>query len=85
MALHNLTSFHATIGGYSTGDSFDLAGFGYRTSETDVFSANAGHTSGILTVTDGTQTARPTLIGYATSNFALSSDNNGGTLVEFVK
>jgi antigen 43 len=79
LALYNLAGFHATIGGFSTGDKFDLGGFGYTTSETEVFSA------GTLTVTDGAQVAKLTLLGsYVTSDFALSTDNHGGTFVKFV-
>ncbi len=85
LAVYALASFHATIGGFSTGDEFDLGGFGYTTSETEVFSSNAGHTSGTLTVTDGSQVAKLTLLGsYVTSDFALSDDHHGGTFVKFV-
>ncbi len=85
LALYNLAGFHATIGGFSTGDEFDLGGFGYTTSETEVFSSNAGHTSGTLTVTDGSQVAKLTLLGnYVTSDFALSDDHHSGTFVKLV-
>ena len=85
LALYNLASFHATIGGFSTGDEFDLGGFGYATSETEVFTENAAHTQGTLTVTDGAKVANLTLLGnYATGDFHLSTDNHGGTFVKYV-
>jgi uncharacterized protein YjlB len=33
LALSNLADFHALIGGYATGDAFDLAGFANSPSE----------------------------------------------------
>ena len=84
LALYNLSQFHATIGGFSGRDLIDLGGFSYSGSETAVFSSNAAHTSGLLTVTDGAQVAKLTLIGsYATSNFALANDGHGGTFVKY--
>ena len=34
LAFYDLTAFDATIGGYSTGDEFDLGGFAFSVSET---------------------------------------------------
>ncbi len=84
LAIDNLANFHATIGGYSTGDEFDLGGFSYSSSETRSFTEAGSLTSGTLTVTDGAQVAHLTLLGsYVTSNFALSNDTHGGTFVKF--
>jgi len=58
----------------------DLVGFGYSTSETVSWSQTG--TSGTLTVSDGGQSAKLTLIGgYTTSNFVLSDDGHGGTIL----
>jgi hypothetical protein len=39
----------------------------------------------LLTVTDGADVAKLTLLGnYVTSEFALSTDSHGGTFVRFV-
>ena len=85
LALYNLPQFHATIGGFSTGDSFDLGGFAYGLGETWSFTEAASLTSGTLSVVDGGLTAKLTLLGnYVTSDFALSDDSLGGTFVKFV-
>ena len=85
LALYNVTQFHATIGGFSTGDKFDLGGFTYSAGEKETFKENAAHTSGLLTVTDGAEVAKLTLLGnYTSSDFALSDDNHGGTSVKHV-
>ena len=34
LAFYDLAAFHATIGGYSTGDEFDLGGFAFGAGET---------------------------------------------------
>jgi hypothetical protein len=82
LALYNLGAFAAVISGFGAGDKIDMGGFAYGVGETRSFTQGAG--SGILTVTDGGQQARLTLLGdYATSNFALSTDNAGGTFVKF--
>jgi hypothetical protein len=79
LALYDLAAFHATIGGYSTGDEFDLGGFAFSAGETRSFA------SGTLTVVDGSKTATLSLLGsYVTSDFALSTDSHGGTFVRFV-
>jgi hypothetical protein len=85
LALSNLANFHALIGGYSTGDALDLGGFAYRSGETFTFTEAANLLSGTLGVHDGGLTANLTLVGkYVTSDFALSNDAHGGTLVKFV-
>ena len=85
LAFYDLAAFHATIGGYSTGDEFDLGGFAFGAGETRSFAENAAHTGGTLSVTDGSQHASLTLLGnYATGDFALSNDLHGGTFVKFV-
>ncbi len=85
LALTNLAGFASTIGGFSTGDEFDLGGFGYSAGETETFQENGAHTQGLLTVTDGAQVAKLTLLGvYTSSDFALSNDAHGGTFVKYV-
>ena len=68
LTFYDLTAFHATIGGYSTGDEFDLGGFAFGAGETRSFTEAASLTSGTLTVTDGADVAKLTLLGsYVTS------------------
>ena len=80
--LYDLPEFHATIGGFSAGDTFDLGGFAYDPGETLSFTEAASLASGTLSVVDGGLSAQLTLLGsYVTSDFALADDNRGGTLV----
>jgi hypothetical protein len=84
LVLHNLAAFHATLGGFSTGDMFDLGGFSCSSSETLSFTEAGSLTSGALKLVDGGQTANLTLLGsFATSNFTLSNDGPGGTFVKY--
>jgi autotransporter passenger strand-loop-strand repeat protein len=85
LALSNLSNFHALIGGYSTGDEFDLGGFAHGSRETFLYTEAANLLSGRLGVHDGGLTANLTLQGnYVSSEFALSADGHGGTFVKFV-
>ena len=85
LAFHDLAAFDATIGGYSTGDEFDLGGFAFGASETRSFTENSGLTGGTLSVTDGSRHVNLSLLGsYVTSDFALTADGHGGTFVKFV-
>lgn len=62
----------------------DLGGFKYGASETVKFSENAQKTSGTLTVTDGSLSAKITLFGqYVVGGFHLASDGAGGTNVTY--
>jgi len=62
------------------GTSLDLVDIGFVSSTEATFSGTT--TSGVLTVTDGTHTARITLNGnYTASTFIASSDGHGGVTV----
>jgi hypothetical protein len=62
------------------GTSLDLVDIGFVSSTEATFSGTT--TSGVLTVTDGTHTAKIILRGnYTTSTFVASSDDHGGTRV----
>ena len=85
LALYNLANFHALIGGYSTGDEFDLGGFAYGAGEKASFTEAANLLSGTLSVHDGGLSASLTLLGkYVTGDFGLSTDGHGGSFVKFV-
>jgi hypothetical protein len=85
LAFHDLAAFDATIGGYASGDEFDLGGFAFGAGETRSFTDNSGHTGGTLSVTDGSRHAHLSLLGnYVTGDFALAADGHGGTFVKFV-
>ncbi len=67
LAFYDLAAFHARIGGYSTGDEFDLGGFAYSASETRSYTENSSHTGGTLSV-HGSMRATLSLLGdYHTS------------------
>jgi Ca2+-binding RTX toxin-like protein len=80
--VHSL-GYGGTISGFSrTGaNSLDLGDIAYDKGTTlATFSGTAK--SGILTITDGTHTAKITLIGnYTNSTFTTSSDGHGGTII----
>ncbi len=85
LALFNLPGFGASVGGFGAGDRIDLGGLAYGGGETRSFTEAGGGTSGTLTVTDGGKVAHLSLLGsYVTSDFALSTDGAGGTLVKLV-
>ena len=83
LALYNLAGFASTIGGFAAGDAIDLGGFVYSSGEVLAFAENGAHTQGLLTVADGAQVAKLTLLGnYTSSDFTLSNDGHGGTFVK---
>jgi len=85
LALDSLSNFHALIGGYSTGDEFDLGGFTSGSAEKFSYTEAANLLSGTLSVHDGGLTASLTLLGkYVTGDFALANDGHGGSFVKFV-
>jgi hypothetical protein len=82
LELADWTGFTGTVGGLSmTGtNSIDLAGFTLTGAKVGYAGTTA---SGVLTVSNGTQTAKIHLTGdYLTSTFTLSSDGHGGTTVK---
>jgi hypothetical protein len=81
LALAHSTTFTNTVSGFShTGTtSFDLEDINFA-SATSSFSGTTA--SGILTVTDGTNTAHIHLTGdYTAAAWTLSNDGGGGTVV----
>jgi hypothetical protein len=83
LALYNLPAFAATIGGFGSGDTIDLARFTFSSATTQSFTEASSQTSGTLSVVTGALQANLTLHGsYVTSNFVLSNDGAGGTLVK---
>ena len=74
------TRFRGKIDGFTLGDTIDLTTVAFGSSTTSSYLDNG--TSGTLTVTDGTHTARLTMLGqYQLLNFTLTSDGTGGTLI----
>ena len=73
-------AFTGQVSGLAGSDALDLADVSYGANTTATFLGNTD--GGTLTVTDGSQTANIALVGnYLSSNWDLSSDGNGGTIV----
>jgi hypothetical protein len=82
LALDNSSSFSGQISGFGGGDQIDLADIFFGASTTLAYSAQGNDLGTTLTVSDGTDTANLVLFGqYMASDFAISSDAHGGTLI----
>ena len=82
LELAQSQTYTASISGFSKigNTSLDLVDIGFVSSAEATFSGTS--TGGVLTVTDGTHTAKINLKGnYTTSTFIASSDGHGGTIV----
>jgi len=82
LALADAVSYAAVVSGFSkTGaTSLDLRDIAFGPDTAATFSGGARN--GVLTVTNGTDTARVRLAGdYLTQTFSVSADDDGGTLV----
>jgi hypothetical protein len=83
LELAESLGYGGTISGFSTGSGtrLDLLDIAFAKKSTEAsFAGNAA--GGVLTVTDGTQTAQIKLKGdYLGDTFAVSSDKQDGTLV----
>jgi hypothetical protein len=80
LELANSQGYTGAISGFSKtgGTTLDLGDIAFVSASEATFSGTS--TSGVLTVTDGTHTARITLSGdYENSTFVASSDRHGGT------
>jgi len=80
LKLADADSFRGTVAGLA-GDNatIDLMDIAFSDAS---FTWSAGATGGVLTITDGADTATLNLIGqYAASDFQLSSDAGGGTMI----
>jgi hypothetical protein len=80
--LDNSSSFDGQISGFGGADQIDLADIFFGASTTLAYSAQGNDLGTTLTVSDGTDTANLVLFGqYLASDFAISSDSHGGTLI----
>jgi probable HAF family extracellular repeat protein len=76
LKLDDAVQFTGTVSGFAAGDVIDLGDISSGPNTTLTY------TGGTLTVTDGTNTANIKLSGkYTQSQFAMSSDGSGGTLI----
>ena len=81
LIIDHSDQFHGTIGGQlTTTDVIDFKDIGAGSNASLAYSGS--HSSGTLTVSDGTHTANVALLGsYSLANFTASSDGHGGTSV----
>ena len=80
LKLDDAPAFTGEVSGLTGADALDLVDVSYGPNTTATFLGNTS--GGTLTVTDGTHTANIALVGnYLSSNWDLSSDGNGGTVV----
>ena len=83
LVLDQAPSFSGSISGLGTTQSIDLTDINFAAGVKISYSSNnRNNTSGVLTVTDGTNTAHLQLAGtYTLANFKVASDGAGGTLL----
>jgi VCBS repeat-containing protein/autotransporter passenger strand-loop-strand repeat protein len=82
--LANPAGFGAAISGFGAGDAIDFTSLPYSAGASARFSEANNGTSGTLTLTDGATSQKLTLLGaYVTSNFYVTSDSSGGTIMKF--
>ena len=94
LVLDSAQSFHGTVAGFGNHfvpgqidvpDQIDLVDIAFGTAgKKGPLSYDDNFLSGTLTVTDGVHTANIALIGqYTASEFAVSNDGHGGTLITY--
>jgi len=72
------------MAGAGSGDSIDFSNLPYRAGASAQFREAKNGTSGTLTLTDGATTQKLKLLGaYVTSNFNVTSDSSGSTIIKF--
>jgi hypothetical protein len=84
LKLFDSKSYTGTVTGFSLtgGTSLDLRDVGFVSAGEATFVDNGHGTGGVLTVTDGVNTAHINLVGdYTASTFVASSDGAGGVIV----
>jgi hypothetical protein len=80
LMLDAATAYSGTVWGLAPGDTLDLSNLSYGTNMTAGFSEGA--TGGVLSVSNGVDTANIALYGnFTNSAFTLASDGYGGTTV----
>jgi autotransporter passenger strand-loop-strand repeat protein len=82
LRLDQSTAFVGLVAGFGGTDKLDLAYIAFGSGTSATFAEASSLTSGTLTVTNGASMAKILLLGqYATSDFHLSGDGHGGTVV----
>jgi hypothetical protein len=82
LELDNSARFTGSVSGFAAQDQIDLRDIVFNPQTTLGYTANAANTGGTLMVTNSADSANITLVGsHTSSQFAMSSDGHGGTLV----
>jgi hypothetical protein len=82
LKLDASSQFAGQVSGFLIPDVMDLSDISFGADTTLGYAANSGNTGGTLNVNDGAHTANIALLGqYMASQFAMSSDGHGGTLI----
>ena len=82
LQLDNSNLFSGEISGFGDTDVIDLRDIAFGSGTMLGYAADAGNTSGTLTLGDGINSVSLVLLGqYSAANFVLSSDGHGGTMI----
>jgi autotransporter passenger strand-loop-strand repeat protein len=80
--LDKPSTFTGKVVDFGPLDSIDLPGIPYGTHTTLGYLENRGNTGGVLTVRNGTHSAKIALLGnYIAGSFVTAADGHGGTLI----
>ena len=80
LKLDTASSYTGSVSGLTSSDTIDLARLAYGPNMTVGYS-QTGANNGVLSISNGTQSAAIALLGNYASTFTLSSDGHGGTNV----
>ena len=84
LILGDSFNFSGTVSGMTADDHIDLLDFNFANAPTLNYTANADNNGGILSITDGSHTAKIALAGnYDPTGFQIEADKTTGTLVSY--
>src|SRR6185437_8813780 len=83
LQLDDSRGFSGTVSGMTGADTLDLRDVGFSNNTALSYAANATHTGGSLSISDGTHLAQIGLVGqYGAASFVAASDGHGGISIE---
>jgi hypothetical protein len=84
LETNDATQLKASISGFGSSDTIDLANFALSGTQIVSFVENGSNTQGVLTVKDGSSTASITLLGqYVLAGFQKGPDSGAGTAITY--
>jgi hypothetical protein len=85
LELNQSTQFTGVISGFNSDDQLDLGDLQFSQATTISYVANESNSGGVLTVSDGTNSANISLSGqYSADGFHATADIGGATLISYV-